>query len=1027
MGGTIMKPAAIVLPSSLLRAAVYAAGLLLTCAPALSGQESTGSVTGVVSDRRGTPVVGAEVFLRGTRLRVPTDSSGRFTMEGVKPATYTLVVRHAAFVDQRSTITVSSAAVASADVQLEAITLPVQQSVTAGVVEPLSALRLPFAVGRVGIDQLHLPTGGSVVGALAGKVAGVKVIRPGGQLARPSSLLLRTAISSRAFALSPLSFDPAQVQPLIVLDGIVLSQLRGDVDLDLDAADIESIEVLKGAAAASMYGMHGTAGVIAVTTRRGAYAPTGDLRVDYRVESAADDIGRQLPLSTHHHYRLSADGSQFVNEAGSPVGLAGVVASPLRIADGTYPDELHDPTDALFRPVLTTRHNVNVTRDGAGTTFRLGVNRTDWRGELNGMEGSWRNRAFFNFDQRLGDRFSLSVNASRSSWSVDETGIQGRTPYAIGVRYRPVADPAARSSDGRHVEYPDSGFVPNPLWFQQVGEATNEEVRTLAGATARFSPFQWLNVRAQWSYDRSDRDDRTEAPSFGGGLRYFETAAGRWDAYHAGIAALAHHRFGRLGLRVGAEAGGAREIKDYSEAEGEAPLDTSSWSRTHLKARFRHYMLTLGADYDNRYLFDGVVRRDSSSTYGRNNWQTFYRGALSYRISQERSLQLPGVDELVLRYSIGGVTGGNGEFLRPPHTTEHEVGIATLLLDARLSLDLAYARRTFDDLMLVSLPPSLGYAGVTAANGPKELGSTFEATIQGRLVERPDFTVDIGAVGDRSSHQFRSWPRACFYGAIAEHDYGCKGQQRGDFFGRRFTRSINQLSPHLAARAAEFQVNDEGYLVWVGSGNSYRDGISKQLWGTSMPGTPLPIRWGEPFPVLDSVGNVVYHKLGSSLPDLAYGFTTNVRWKNLNLIGELRGQLGGHVFNAAKQNLYFFSRHRDVDQAGRPDELKKPITYYQALAGGGLFNFPETFVEDATYLKLGALSVRYRLTSDQLARLLGRMAPQELTLGLTGRNLATFTGYSGFDPEAGAPLSRIEPLEYPQLRTIMVTADLRLR
>jgi TonB-dependent SusC/RagA subfamily outer membrane receptor len=1023
-----MKPAAIRLTHlHLVRAAAGMAALFLTCALGVSGQQATGSVAGVVTDQRGTPVAGAEVFLRNTRHRVPTDSSGRFTIEGVKPASYTLVVRHPGFADQRSTVTVSSTS-ASVDVLVDAISLREQQTVTAGVVEPLSALLVPFAVGRVSGNHLLVPTSGSVVGALAGKVAGVRIIRPGGQLARTPSLLLRTVIGSNTLSQSPLLFDPAQAEPLIVLDGITLSRLRGDVDVDLDAADIESIEVLKGATATSIYGMHGIAGVIAITTRRGGYAPSGDLRVDYRVESAVDDIGRQLPLSTHHHYRLSADGSHFVNAAGNPVGLAGVVASPLRIADGAYPGELHEPSDALLRPVLATRHNITLARNGPVTTFRLGVNRTDWRGELNGMEGSWRNRAFFAIDQRLGDQFSLSINASRlQSWD-DETVNQGLTPYAIGLRYRPYADPGARGTDGRYMQYADSGSAQNPLWLQQVSDVATEEVRTLAGATARFSPFQWLTLQARWSYDRSDRDDRTEAPSFfPSDERYFETVGERWDAYHANIAALTQHKFGNLGLRAGAEAGGARELYDYSRISGSVGAEPNFAEDAFQDARFRHYMLTLGADYDSRFLFDGVVRRDSSSTFGSRKWQTFYRGGLSYRISQEPWLRLPGVDELVFRYAIGGVTGGNGEFVLPTSSTEHELALASILFDARLSVDLAYARRTFTDLYPAPRPPSSGFPGFTVVKGPKELGSTFEATIQGRVIDKPDFTVDIGAVADRLSHEFKEWPSSCFYGAIAEHDYGCKGQQRGDFFGRRFTRSIDQLSPQLSGRSAEFQVNDEGYLVWVGSGNSYRDGISKQLWGTTMPGAPIPIRWGEPFPVLDATESVVYHKLGSSLPDFAYGFTTNVRWKNLDLIGELRGQIGGHVFNRAKQSLYFFSRHRDVDQAGRPDELKKPITYYQALAGGGLFNFPETFLEDASYLKLGALSVRYRLASHQLARLLGRMAPQELTLGVTGRNLATFTGYSGFDPEAGAPLSRIEPLDYPQLRTIVITADLRLR
>jgi hypothetical protein len=257
---------------------------------------------------------------------------------------------------------------------------------------------------------------------------------------------------------------------------------------------------------------------------------------------------------------------------------------------------------------------------------------------------------------------------------------------------------------------------------------------------------------------------------------------------------------------------------------------------------------------------------------------------------------------------------------------------------------------------------------------------------------------------------------------LSNHEYSCTGEHRGDFWAFAFLKSAAELPAYLTDRAAEFQVNDEGYLVWVGPGNTYQDGIAKQLWGTSLQAGGRTFNWGEPIQLMEANGLAAFRKFGSSLPDLNFGFTPDLRWKNLSIYAELRGQLGGVIYNEAKQTLYDQLRHKDVDQTGKPDGLKKSIEYYRRGLDVGDFN--ERFFESGTYLKVGALSARYRFDRAQLSRLLRAAAPQTLTLGVTGRNIATFTGYSGFDPEAGRALSRVETLGYPQLRTLTLTFDI---
>ena len=466
-------------------------------------------------------------------------------------------------------------------------------------------------------------------------------------------------------------------------------------------------------------------------------------------------------------------------------------------------------------------------------------------------------------------------------------------------------------------------------------------------------------------------------------------------------------------------------------------------------------MANVGMDYKDRYVLDALVRRDGSSLYGpRERWHTYYRAAASYRISQEPWFGIDLFGELVFRYSIGTAgtrprfnqqyelwnvsrTGGlprnsaGNATLKPQFTREQELGINSILLGNRLSVELVYAwQKTRDQIIGVPTPTISGF-NTAAANAGIMSGNTIELTVNApRLVDRPDLTVGLTAVFDRSRSKIDHWGRACFYGhtitsELSNHEYSCSGESRGDFWGQRHALSVGELPSWAQDRASEFQINDEGYLVWVGEGNDYREGISKNLWGTSAQMGPTTYRWGEPFMLVNEMNVPVFVKMGTSLPDVNFGFTPNVRWKGLGLYAELRGQIGGKIYNRAKQQLYSSTRHADLDQSGKPDELKKTTDYYtRGVRTGSNNRFVLPFIEDGDYLKVGAISARYRLTRPQLERFLGSFAPADLSIGVTGRNLFTFTGYSGYDPESGRTLSRVETLGYPQMRTLTATFDI---
>jgi TonB-linked SusC/RagA family outer membrane protein len=1046
---------------------------VLACVAAVAGpaglSAQTGTVTGTVTNKQsGDPLQSVQVFLQNTSYNAITDQNGRFAIANVRPGNYTAIAQIIGFTQGLQHNVAVTAQGVTVNFQLTQAVLPMQELVATGVSDPTSGIKTPFTVAKVTADQLQVPAAGSALASLAGKVAGASIIRTTGKPgAGGLEILLRTSTAAEGVR---------QNDPLIVVDGVILSRgfaNNGDVAesiADIDPADIESIEVIKGAAASSLYGSRAAAGVIAIKTKRGQNTPLGQTRVNYRMEIGKDLIGREMPLSTHHAYRLNAAGTAFVNSAGRDTTWLGRTVDPNReIQDQSYPGPTYDNIKALFHPDQFLTQNITLSQNSANTTFLIALNRWDQGGTLANNDGYWRNQGRINLDHRVGDKFSVALTGLHSrSWEDGTTG----NPYTAALNFPPFVNLEKKDADGNYLQLPDSTVLSeNPLWAQATRENFGTVARTQASANVRYSPLRFATLDAQLSYDRVDNHNQTytpkgvptsvtqDAPSLGA----LTLSNRRSDAYNGSIGMTLLRQFGDLSTRALVRGSFERDVSEQFASEGEdfvvqgvrdlnaaATIEDVTSSTTD--NRTNAYLVNLGLDFKDKYVVDALVRRDGSSLFGpENKWHTYYRGAISYHMSNESWFNIGAINELVLRYSIGtagsrprydqqytlwnvsrtgGLTRGNAgnSSLKPQFTREMEWGINSILFDNRVSVELVYARQTTKNQIIgVPIPTITGFNTV-AANAGIVSGHTYEATINARVLNTRDVTLTLAAVADRSRNTIVNWGRACFFGhtiatELSNHEYSCTGEHRGDFWGQKHVNSLTELPPWTQGRESEFQVNDEGYVVWVGAGNSYTEGISKKLWGTSAVIGPVTYQWGEPFLVVDGNNNTSFVKLGTSLPDLNYGFTPNFRYRNLSIFAEMRGQIGGNIYNAAKQALYDSERHGDLDQTGKPDELKKSIDYYdRGLRAGN--RFVPAFMEDGDFLKVGAISARYRFTRNVLQRVLGSVAPQDLSIGVVARNILTLTGYSGFDPEAGRALSRVENLGYPQMRTLTMTLDI---
>ncbi|HEX5830568.1 MAG TPA: carboxypeptidase regulatory-like domain-containing protein, partial [Gemmatimonadaceae bacterium] len=227
----------------------------------------TGRITGTVVDSTsGQPLTAVQVQVSGTTLGAQTGADGRYTIVNVPAGTHTVEARRIGYAPaRRANVVVTADAAATADLTMRVAALQLQQVVTTGIVDPTSGTRVPFTVGRLEAADAPVPATNAIEN-LQGKIAGATMV-PSAQPGSGTSIVLRT----------PTSINKT-TDPLVVVDGVILSQSFDGSFADLQSLDVESIEVVKGAAAASLYGSRASAGVIQIRTKRGAGQPEGATR-----------------------------------------------------------------------------------------------------------------------------------------------------------------------------------------------------------------------------------------------------------------------------------------------------------------------------------------------------------------------------------------------------------------------------------------------------------------------------------------------------------------------------------------------------------------------------------------------------------------------------------------------------------------------------------------------------------------------------------------------------------------------------
>ena len=742
--------------------------------------------------------------------------------------------------------------------------------------------------------------------------------------------------------------------------------------------------------------------------------------------------------------------------------------SPSRLPDnGGRPG--FDHTKRFYADGNYTRNNFSMQRNAQNFNVYVGVSNMGEDGVFgNFIDGFERNTFRLNADVDLPYDIKLGFSSLLSKSVKQEVNAAS----FFDITFFPWdVDILAKDENGEYYIRPSPKNVTeaNPVYQIDMNDRHSTRNRSLLGTTLSWSMTPNLRLGGSLSVDKSARLWRNYYPK---GYKTADPSLALNDGNLTKSTTDEESINGNLGLTYATALGdmdliakGAYTYESfeyawhsgnaYKLAVGDVPqLGTGaekSVSSTDQEVNADAFSIGAQVDYLDRYIVDVNFRQDRSSLFGpENRVNNYNRVSFALRLSEHGFWDpMRGIlNEFKLRFSNGtsgnrpafsqqyetwSVAGGNiskgalgNKKLKPETVTETEMGIDFSVMD-KVLVEVTQAKTVAkDQLLQVPLAGFYGY-GSQWQNAGTLTSDVFEISVNASILNTRDMSLSLGFNYDTYDQQITDFNMPAYLTSNGQDVFYMKNNtQYGSFWGTVWSTSASQLPSGAQDKASEFQVNDDGYLVWVGSGNSWQDGITKQLWGTSTSIGGATYNWGRPIQYKDETGNAL-HQMGSSVPDFSYSFNGNFRFQGLSVFALFDGQSGGHIYNHTRQWAARDDGSSDNDQYGKSDATKKPTVYYRDFYH---VNAPNSwYVEDGTFLKLRELAVKYDLAS--LVDLRG-VGINGLKLGIVGRNLITWTDYKGYDPEVGrtggqtgsAVNARVDSYTYPNYRTFSFTLDM---
>ena len=1068
-------------------------GMFLLSGLLLGQFKVSGTITGAKS---GDKLVGANVIVEGTETGTSTDVDGNYSLTvpaGLSRAKVT--ARYIGY--KQATVTVTASG--TQDFSLKEDVLKMDAVMVTGVAGALTKTKTPFAIDKIDSDVLELAPATTVESLIRGKSAGVKVVKATGEPGYGASVQLRGATSINASGRSQ--------APLYIIDGIIIDpSISGSPMGDISPDDVQSIEIIKGAAGASEYGARAANGVIAITTKRGSEIGLGQTRFNYKMEQGYNELNGSIETNGSHFYKVDSATGYFIDsDSGEPYDPRDDTKNPEpnNYADSSYavgyyfadqpykyvatgepgdgsptmlPDNGGRPgfnhVDRFFSDGNFTKHNFSMSRNAENYNVFVSLSNHSEDGVFGDfIDGFNRNTFRLNTDLNLPYGIKLGFSSLLSKSLKEEAN----TGAFFDITFFPWdVDILKKDPDGEYYIQPDprNQEEANPVYQIANNERLSTRNRTLLGTNFSWSITPQFKAVGSMSFDRSARQWKNYYPK--GWLTVVPSP--NYNDGNLGRSATSEEAInGDVGLTYATQRGdmdlivrGRYNYESYNYnynsgsawklAVGDVPqLETGTEKSVNSSNEIVNSDgANVGAqmDFKDRYIVDVTLRQDRSSLFGpENRVNNYYKFSGAYRMSEEGFWGgLKGLfPEFKVRFSQGtagvrpafsqqyetwSVAGGNisksvlgNKELKPQTTTETEYGIDFSIMD-RVSVEFTQSSSINEDQLLpVPLAGFYGYSSQWRNAGTLEADAT-ELSINASVINTRDMSLTMGLNWDTYDQRITEFDMPSYlYSAGGPKVFYMKNEtQYASFWGTKWIRETSELLADDQQYSSQFQINDEGFLVWVGEGNTYKDGIAKTLWGKASSDMSATYNWGRPIQYVDVDSKTPkLHQIGTSVPDFGYAFNVNFRFQGLRVYALFDGQSGGNIYNRTRQWGAREAATGDVDQYGKPDGLKKPTIYYRDLYH---VNAPNDFyVEDASFTKLRELAVKFNVASLVEMRGFGITG---LNVGIVGRNLITWTNYRGYDPEVGrgggelgsAVNARVDSYTYPNYRTFSFTVDI---
>lgn len=985
----------------------------------LHAQQQAKTVTGTVTDVSGEPIIGANIRIKGTTTGTITDIDGNFSIEA-EP--YSVIeVSYIGYLTQETVINNQK----SIRFLLKEDTKTLDEVVVIGYGVQKKA-DLTGSVANINTEKLNTQSNANIGQALQGKIAGVDIVSQGGAPGSGTRIMVR--------GIGTLN----NASPLYIVDGMYMNSID-----HINPNDIASIDVLKDASSAAIYGSRAANGVIIVTTKEGSNTegkPIIDLSVNLGISTASKFLDM-----------LDAKGwAEVTTIARQAIGKPALdMATDL----ANKPD--NDWQDIMFRPALMQNYNLSVKGGGKYSTYYTGLGYFNQDGIVKGTNYQRYNIQSKN-DYKRGI-FSAGTNLI-ISFSHDKPLHQELRGGMIGTILQSV--PTLEKYDdtregGYGGTYGDVVNIPHPLAIidDNIMDRYNENVKIFANLYAQIELFKGLKYKLNLTPDFSFERYKNYLNKYDFGLatnsitQLTERQRRRRNILVENLLTF-DRTFGEH--KISALAGYTyqdsrfRHIQAYGEGlpQGLEEIDAATTNRSNEGNSWRSVLTSiLGRvfySYQNKYLFTATIRRDGSSKFGKNNRYGYFPSfSLGWNVAEEKFMEnVHWLDQLKLRggygvlgnqeidnyqYSSTITTGinypdGNGgllqgafpkNFANPDikweETAMTNVGIDFMAFNNRLSLTADYyVKNTKDILLTVPIPISSGGANDPIRNAGKIRNNGFEFNLGWMDQPNPDISYGINLIGSFNKNK-----------VIA------MGSESGSIKGGSTNQNITTSETKAGYPIGGYWlISTAGYFNSQEEVDAYaKDG--KKIQPAAEPGDIKFVDANNDGVINDD--DRVFQ--GSPFPDFTFALNGNMRYKNFDLSIGLQGVLGNKIYNATRQTLEdvtkgsnFLASCLDYWTPENKNASHPRLTWDDPNRNTRAES--DRYLENGSYLRLRSVQLGYTFPQTWF-----KGAIQHARVYINAENLFTITSYSGYSPDVNADNANYRGFDnfiYPTNRTFML-------